>query len=453
MTQTPLTSQAAEPCITHKLDVKSNVTSGKTVSLVNGFVRLQYYESIMLDNIKASYTFTDTGDSIDGKSVREGLPLVGTEEVEIKIEDNNGNILHFSPREKNALYVNKVTPFVEQTNRSMINLSLTSEEAIRNEQGESRINIRFDGKISDHIEKIFKDFLKCEKELTIDETSNNYNFIGNGRKAFYTLNWLSKMAIPSKEGKSGDTAGFLFFETSEGYHFKSIDTFFGQQYPNGKRWKKKFIFNESVGPAPAGYDGKILEYSSTKKAPDIQEKLKMGAYQTKLVVFDPFNCAYRVFEQTAKETEDKDGIKIAGTHLPVLNKKFEFDTPENSTRTTYMLYDTGTLPTGDTDQQIESNATQNFESQTVLNQAIRRYNQLFTVVETITIVGDFSLHAGDAIFVDYPSLETEQSGNVDRESGGLYIIADLSHYITSSETYTKLNLVRDSYGRVNPNSR
>ncbi len=452
MTQTPsLTTKAAEPSLPLKVDITSNET-GTTVSALNGFVNLQYYESITLDSIKASYTFTDTGDAVNGKSVREGLPLVGTEEVELKLEDNLGNVLEFSAKEKNSLYINQVTPFVEEANRSMVNLRMVSAEAIRNEQGASRINIRFDGKISDHIKKIFEDFLKTEKDLSnIDETSNNYNFIGNGRKAFYTLNWLSRMGIPLKEGKPGDTAGFLFFETSEGYHFKSIDSFFAQNY-GGKKWKKKFIYNESTGPAPPGYDGKILEHSSVSKTPDAQEKLKMGAYQTKLVVFDPFNCAYEVFTQTAKETEDKDGITIAGTHLPVLNKKFEFDTPENSTRTTYMLYDTGSLPTGDTDQQIESNATQNFESQTVLNQAIRRYNQLFTVVETITIPGDFSLHAGDGIFVDFPSLEAEQTGNVDTESGGLYIIADLCHYITAESTFTKLNLVRDSFGRINPRS-
>ena len=453
MTQTPLTTQDAESSIPLKMDITSNST-GQTQSAVNGFVNLRYYESITLDSVKASYTFADTGNLTDeGLSLRESLPLVGTEEVELKFEDNNGNLIHFSPGTDNALYINKVDPYIEESNRSLVNLKMVSAEAIHNEQGESRINLRFDGRISDHIEKIFKDFLKCEKELKIDETSNNYNFIGNGRKAFYTLNWLSKMAIPSKDGKSGDTAGFLFYETSEGYHFKSIDTFFAQEYPNGKKWKKKFIYNQNIGPVPPSYDGKILQHNSLRKTPDAQEKLKMGAYQTKLVVFDPFNCAYRTFEQTAKETENQDGITIAGTHLPVLNKKFEFDTPVNSTRTTYMLYDTGTLPTGDTEQQIESNATQNLESQTVLNQAIRRYNQLFTSIETITIAGDFSLHAGDAIFVDFPSVEADSSGNVDTEAGGLYIIADLCHYISPTETYTKLNLVRDSYGRINPSSR
>jgi hypothetical protein len=76
-----------------------------------------------------------------------------------------------------------------------------------------------------------------------------------------------------------------------------------------------------------------------------------------------------------------------------------------------------------------------------------RYNQLYSIKTTITIPGDFSLHAGDAIFIDAPELATETK-DVSKENGGLYIIADLCHYISPKETYTKLNLVRDSFGRI-----
>ena len=31
--------------------------------------------------------------------------------------------------------------------------------------------------------------------------------------------------------------------------------------------------------------------------------------------------------------------------------------------------------------------------------------------------------------------------------GGLYLITDLCHYVTAKETYTKLVLTRDSFGR------
>ena len=80
-----------------------------------------------------------------------------------------------------------------------------------------------------------------------------------------------------------------------------------------------------------------------------------------------------------------------------------------------------------------------------------RYNQLFASQITITIPGEFSLHAGDTVFLDIPQIsesENKSCGDqVNVEDGGLYIIADLCHYITAKETYTKLNLIRDSFGR------
>ena len=433
--QTPVTSKSTEADFVSKLEIKSNKDESKTVSLTGGFVELLYYESILQDTVRADVVFTDTGNAIDEKSVIECLPLFGTEEVNIKFADTNEEEVSVK------LYVNKVTPAYEDAERSLISIGLVSEEYIKNELGGSKLNIRFDGKISDHIDKILTKFLKTEKDVDIEETSNNYNFIGNGRKPFYTLNWLSKSAVPSKDGKKGDTSGFFLYETADGFKFKSIDALFAQEK------KKSFIFNESPdskGSVPAGYDGKILEYKADNRV-NIQEKFQMGTYGTKLVVFDPFNCFYEVIEKTAEEA--KEGTKLAGQDLPKLNDKFDTTDEKNATRTTFYLIDKGTIPTGDSEEQVNKSEEQNFEAQQVLNQGIRRYNQLFSGMVTATIGGDFSLHAGDAIFVDSPGLTADKDEELNREFGGLYIIADLCHYISSKETYTKMNLVRDSFGR------
>jgi hypothetical protein len=57
------------------------------VSVVNGTTELQYWESILQDSIRAEVTFVDTGNSIDDKTVIEGLPLDGEEKVSLKFED------------------------------------------------------------------------------------------------------------------------------------------------------------------------------------------------------------------------------------------------------------------------------------------------------------------------------------------------------------------------------
>ena len=65
----------------------------------------------------------------------------------------------------------------------------------------------------------------------------------------------------------------------------------------------------------------------------------------------------------------------------------------------------------------------------------------------ITIAGNFTLRAGDAIYIDSPGLENDKTDDVDHKDGGLYIITDICHQLTSQGTYTQCNLARDSFGR------
>ena len=432
-------AKKSSPANISKASIISNKDPEKVASIVNGLIRLTYHESILQDSIKAYVVFSDVGNAIDGKSVIEGLPLIGTEDFKLEFEDNNEEKI------KVDMIVNKVDPVYEDASKNVISLELVSEEFIRNEMGESRCVSRETGSVHKHIKKIFEKKLKTKKKLHIEETMGEYNFVGNNRKPFYMLNLLCKQGIP-KDFPEGVTAGFLFFETADGYHFKSIEGLFNQEK------KKSYVFNNStdVKATPAGYDGKILEHQSDSSI-NIQSKMNMGAYKTKIVLFNSYDCKYEVIEQTAEQV--KKQVKMAGKNLPKFNEKFDTK-KEDYTRTTLYVVDSGTLPDGDTAQQIGvGNTSDNFKAVKTLNQSIRRYNQLFSGMMTITIAGDFSLHAGDVIFVDIFSVQAEKDDTVNRESGGLYIIADLCHYVSSEGTYTKLNLARDSFGRKGNHSK
>ena len=243
-------AKKSAPASITKAEVTSNVDTGKTANLDNGILRMTYYESILQDSVKANVIFGDVGNAIDGKSVIEGLPLIGTEDFKLEFEDNNENKIRVK------MNVNKVTPVYEDGSKNVISLDLVSEEVLRNEMGDSRCRTRENGLISDSVEKIFTDRLKTEKPLDIEQSANRYNFIGNGRKPFYMLNLLSKQGVP--QGSDGSSAGFLFYETSTGYNFKSIEGLFKQDK------KKSYIFNNSTDAQaiPAGYDGKVLEHQS-----------------------------------------------------------------------------------------------------------------------------------------------------------------------------------------------
>ena len=437
-------TKSSDPSILETLTIYSNVNPSDTVNLADGILELNYIESIMNDTIKVNLSFVDTGASINDKTVIEGLPLVGQEKVILKFRDNNKNVLGDKP--ELVLYVNKITPAADKSQKSVVGLELVSKEYILNEK--IRVTKRMDGKVSDHIRTILtsQDYLKTEKKVDIEDTINNFNFFGNNKKSFYTINWLSKKGVSAKSQKLGDSAGYFFYETSEGFFFKSIDSLLDQEP------KTKMIYNETPDTRgsniPEGYDQKILRFQKSN-AVNVQEKLKMGSYSNRVVLFDPFTCFYEVKTNDTDRTQDS--LKKGGKELSLSeSRNKEFDIPGNNkefSRTQYFLLDKGTAPTGNADQQIEKSGEENFEYGQIANQSMMRYNQLYAMRASITIAGNFSLHAGDAIFIDSPGLQKKNTSDVDRRDGGLYIITDICHKIDGTGTYTQCNLARDSFGR------
>ena len=423
--------------------IESNVDGGQ-IDIVDYITDFSYYESILEPSIRTNITYVDTGRAIkkdnSTQSVIDGLPLYTTEYVNIKISDGNDVQLNIEQ------YITSVVPVGQDIQKSVVTLDLVSEEGIINYK--AAVNQRFDGKISEHVKKILTDkrYLGTEKKLDIEETENNYTFIGNQKRPFYSILTLAKKSIPNIQGAKQNTAGYLFFETSEGFKFKSIDSLLDQKK------KKSFIYNETPDGAgeniPSGYSAKILKYSVDDVSGDIQSKLAMGTYSTRTILFDPFNCYYEVITKEAEKTEKN--LKLAGKNLPKLNPKFirEGQKQEYS-RTQYMLIDRGTLPTGDTKQQIVKSDQPNFDPQNILNQSVMRYNQLFSTKTQITIAPDFSLHAGDIIFIQSPELSNKDNKELNKQFGGKYLISDLCHSISKTKGgYTELTLIRDSFGKT-----
>ena len=423
--------------------IESN-TGGDQKDIVDLITDIYYYESILEPSIRTNIIYVDTGKTIQkGQTTQtliEGLPLQGTEYVNIKITDGNDVKLNIEQ------FVTQIVPVGQDTTKSVVTLDLVSEEGIINYK--AKINQRFDGKISEHVKKILTDkkYLGTEKKLDIEATENTYSFIGNQKRPFYSILWLAKKSIPFLQGAKQNTAGYFFFETSEGFKFKSIDSLLSQEK------KKSFIYNQTPDSAgenlPSGYSAKILEHSVDDVSGDIQSKLQMGTYSTRTILFDPFNCYYEVITKEAEKTEQN--LKLAGKNLPKLNPRFirEGQKQEYS-RTQYMLIDKGTLPTGDSKQQINKSTEPNFDPQNILNQSVMRYNQMFNTKTNITITADFSLHAGDIIRIEFPELSNKNVQELNKQFGGNYLISDLCHYINILKGgYTKLTLVRDSLGKT-----
>jgi len=428
--------RAGSSAITNAV-ISNKTDPSRQVNVAGGFIEFRYYESILQDGMMGFYAFADTGNSIDKKTVHEGLPLTGSEPFDLVAEDNFENEL------KVRLLVSKTAPLSDKPGKSAMILPLVSEAYAINDTKNVR---KFfpNQKISDHVKSLITDFLESEKTLDIEETSNTLKEYGLNRKPYYMLNTFAKKAQPS--GGEGKTAGYFFFETAEKMVFKSIDSFFDEE-KNPR--KKSIIYNETPDgnkdDLPAGYDYKALTYDKTSA--DVMEMSKMGAFTTASITFDPLNFNFKrtvlsTIEEIAETVDDAieplaTAAKELVTFNPGLIKEFS--------RTTMNFLDTGAF--GETADESKEN---NFDFAGIYNQSIMRYNQIFASKVNVTIQGDFSLHAGDMIFFDAPSPQGKpntENDEIDKQGGGLYIIASLCHYITPDRTLTKLCLIRDSFGR------
>ena len=430
-----------------------SVDGSEDVDISSAIVNFRYYESILQDGVMGSVMFADSGNSVNNKTVMEGLPLTGSEYFYIKVKDNNDVEL------KQTMVVTNPTPISEESNKTMVVCSLVSEAFAKNDN--TSIFERFDGKISDHVERILTDenYLATEKELDIEVTTNDLSEFGLRRKPYFMLNTFAKKSVP--DGGLGNVAGYFFFETSDKMIFKSIDSLFDKEKNTPKR---SIIYNESTpgmklsdimngrkkGDIPAGYDYKALTYDRTNS--DAVSRNKMGANSSATITFNPFTQDFKrtiLFSSSVDlksgSSETKEPLATAGKDLPEFNPALV----KEFARTTISLFDVGTF-----DKDPKSENESNFEVEDILNQSIMRYNQMFATKVNITIPGDFDLHAGDMIFFDAPSPQADtKNDEVDRQSGGLYIIASLCHFISPKRTLTKLTLIRDSFGRKGNHTR
>ena len=427
-----------------KLLISSNAGGG-TVDVSSVAPDFRYYESVLSNVTTCSMVISETGYEMNGNSsvasrgLLDGLPIRGGERVDISIEDNVGNTLEL----KDGMYVNRVRNAQPGTQSDMYMLDLCSKEYFANEQ--SRVVQRYEGKISDNITKILKEVLKTDAgTLNIDSTAIDYNFIGNDRKPLYVCTWLASKSVPlgtsTGQGNSvGGAAGYLFYQTRDGFHFKSIDTIFEQDFV------KKFVYN-NVGENP-GYDAKILSYDIDRDV-DTKESMSLGTYNNRSIFFDFYSMNYKVVNFDIGAQKSK--LSTAGKKFAPDQVAREFT--QSPTRLFSHVLDVGTIPRGTTsDAQLKNwkdNPTvSNYDAERSMVQSVMRYNQLFAVQTNIIIPLDLSIKAGDLVYCDFPQLKGDTNKESNDESGGIYMVAHVCHRVTPEESFSSLSLVRDSFGK------
>jgi hypothetical protein len=428
----------------------------KTIDLRVGTVSIDYYEDIFSPIITAKLRIINGGDTIasedsgEKQSIYNGLPLRGAERVSIKIAANSSTNkgLDFSTDATRYFYVSSISDIISDTQRESFTLHLVSREAFANET--SRVGKKYPvtSTIDESVNDILKNYLKTSQIGTIDKSSNKYGFLGNMKKPFSVLVWLASKAVPESSGDA--TAGFVFYQTQDGFQFRSLDKLISQD-PIAE-----YTFTE-VNQSSVEYEGtsdlpsndfKILSYN-TEQNQNLIEKLRMGTYSSYRMFYNPLTFEFTSPQKGLFKLEDYAGkAKNLGQSvtLPKISSDSDVDLGKTPTRFLTGILDVGTM---EKDVSIETNA----EPDKYQSQAIMRYNLLFTQTLNMMIPLNTNLKAGDVISCKFPTITRSNKEEYDKDQSGLYMIKELCHHFDSTASYTSMKLIRDTFGRYGTNNK
>jgi hypothetical protein len=403
-----------------------------------------FYESVLSNSVTATAVIVDTGtvarDNYDYKTngLINGYQLVGGERVDFAVEDNNprnagNNLSILNP--PNGMYINRIRDIGNSGLKNTFAIDLVTPEFITNEK--TRLTQRYDGKISNHVKDILNlltaEELKYEGRLEpeIEETSINYNFIGNEKKPLYSCTWLATKSSPNSHRSIGTLPGYFFYQTRNRFHFVSVASRISGL--NFNKPIKKYLYNGTGKLDDTQYDANILTYAVDQTI-DLGKDLALGTYNNRSIFFDPVGMNYRFVDYDIV----KDG-NLSAEDYPTR------EITESPTRLMYHVLDIGTLPEGvNSDQQLQKWKTDinepNYKADQLMAQAIMRYNEIFHKQIKITLPGDFVIEAGDIIDCDFQSLNSDE---IDKKTSGRYMVASVCHKITPTETFTTADLITD----------
>jgi hypothetical protein len=405
-------------------------SNGQTIELKKLLLDMSYYEDI--------YTFAASGHItiIDAQGFIELLQLTGNEFIEVnfgKVKDApNENIQKF------RVYKTGNRKPSGNNNSEPYTLYFCSEELMLSEQ--IKISKSYTGKkISEIVKDILVEKLKIKSKniQTIEETTGMYDFVIPKMKPFEAISWVSTYARPQTYGS---TADMLFFETKNGFNFRSIQSMNKEDVYASYRYEPKNISYDNQNFQDK--TTQVLEYEFNKVY-DMMHDINSGAFANRLVSIDPMTRSFNVtdFDYTKSKMEK-------------LNPEGVLNDLQNRLGTNISQAFEGVLKvaTGNSNQgnipyikEKQGGFAKDISIETFLplrTAAIALAN--YTSIK-LSIPGDPGITAGRTINFDLYSLKpTDNLKELDKFYSGKYLVTAVRHIIQPTRYQTILEIAKDS---------
>lgn len=408
-------------------------TTGVETSIEGKVLAFNYYESIYSPMVTGTLALEDTGNSVVNEktgvlaTIKDGMKITGFEEVSFEIDTAFGSLNFINyPLIVTGSPLNKDEP-----DRQTVFLNLVSKTEI--DSSKKPLTRSYpEAPISDTVQKILKDELNISKDkLDIEKTKNQDKIKGNHRGALDVIQKMCQKSIPAE----GMDPGYFFYETQDGFNFKSIDGLIKQgikEYEENEDYAEHhtyYYFNAFVSniDKEGKNDFKVLLPPAIRRDEDQLKALRTGLYNVRIITKNSLTGEYKeeiknllsdtnLGEKQEKVVDDKDYFKSYCFHISP-----------------------GADDPGVSDAILNNPAD-------YVPQSNMRYSLLHTQIVQIQVPCNVRLKAGQVIKLYLENIT--QSNKVEQIynnlRSGYYMICHLSHSFTPKNSFTSLTLLRDT---------
>ena len=189
----------------------------KKISIKTLVTEINIYESIHNKHLSGNLVL------LDAQNLLMKLPITGFERIEFSVHTPSMT-KGFDFREKTGhpmyIYAVKNRKNMEQQGTMYYQLMFCSGEMMRNER--VRVVKPFQTNISEMVTEICrdKDGFNTQKDVFVEPTKGVYDFVCPRVRPNEAIDLLTKKAQSEKH----HNAGYLFYETSYGYNFRSFES-------------------------------------------------------------------------------------------------------------------------------------------------------------------------------------------------------------------------------------
>lgn len=430
-------------------DIKLIPLNGEPIDLRLIFEELNIYEDIFSNTLSGNIVINDS------LNLPEKLAFSGYESLQIKFEVPSLG----GPIDKTFwIYKQSATTLV-QHRAQMYVLHFASPEFIIDTL--TKISQSWKNEPQENIVKdIVSSYLKSNKEVSVEETAYRQHLVVPNWSPFHTINWITTRAV----SKTNQSANFLFFETMDGFHFRSIETLM-EQAPAKHPLKPEADLHYILHPSNYNDFNPIenfvaIEGYSYDDTFDIARNMSVGMYASKLTTYDITTKKIEEFpfklNENWKNHTHTDPSEIQGKlTLPVTESndpnKFSFF---ESIDQRQILFPKHSYQYGIGEKTEEDKSEDHVE--TWLPLRISQLQQLTSVRLNIVVPGDTKRRVGDIVFVEIPSPKeisssSEKEEIYDKYKRGKYLIVSIRHQLVKTGYRLHLRLVKDSVAEPLPN--